>query len=176
VETKHLNLRGTVASRSEASSHLTGAGDAVLIERGRPRSLLILCPCGCGEEFPINLDARSGKAWRLYRNARTGLSVFPSVWRDSGCRSHYIIWRNKIYLFSSDSDGLDEPDNNGAWQQLIAAVTKQLPNDRVISYLEIADSLDAIPWDVLIVCRQLVRDKVAREGRGPLSGHFSLIG
>src|SRR6267378_4236509 len=80
--------------------HLVSApGDAVLIERGTPRWLLLACPCGCGAELPINLDRRAGKAWRVYKHGTTTLSVYPSVWRDTDCGSHFIIWRGNILLF-----------------------------------------------------------------------------
>ena len=86
-----LQLRGTVSTRGEASSKLAAAGDAVLVERGRPRLLLLSCPCGCGEQFPINLDSRRGRLGDSTEARGTGISLFPSVWRESGCRSHYII-------------------------------------------------------------------------------------
>ena len=58
MSTRRLRFCGTVSTRGAASTHLKSAGDAVLIERGRPRLLVLSCPCGCGEEFPINLDPR----------------------------------------------------------------------------------------------------------------------
>jgi Family of unknown function (DUF6527) len=93
---ERIRFRGTVASRREASVRLKVPGDAVLVVRGRPRLLIISCPCGCGEQFPINLDSRAGPAWRLYGDRRRGLSVYPSVWRESGCESHYVIWKNDV--------------------------------------------------------------------------------
>lgn len=101
-----LKFKGVIQTRSEASGLLKSPGDAVLIERGKPRWLLISCPCGCGDEFPINLDPRAGPAWRLYQNQRTGLTLSPSVWRKSGCCSHYVIWHNQILM-----SGHDEADN-----------------------------------------------------------------
>jgi hypothetical protein len=147
-------------------------GDAVLIERGRPRWLLLSCPCGCGEEFPINLDPRAGPAWRLYLNRNAGLSLFPSVWRESGCRSHYIIWRNKIFLFGNyedDFENSEQPDETGS---LIDGVRDRLPVKTLISYTEIADALNAVPWDVLLLCRRLVRLGIAQEGRDKERGCF----
>src|ERR1700722_8970214 len=103
-----LHLMGVVSSRGEASAYLKAPGDAVLVERGRPRLLLLSCPCGCGEHFPINLDPRAGPAWRLYRNRTGAITLYPSVWRESGCYSHYIIWRDRILLFGGAEDELDD--------------------------------------------------------------------
>jgi hypothetical protein len=57
-----LTLKGVVRSRRETAGLLKSPGDAILVERGTPRWLLLLCPCGCGAELPINLDSRTGPA------------------------------------------------------------------------------------------------------------------
>jgi hypothetical protein len=147
----------------------------VLIERGRPRLLLLSCPCGCGEDFPINLDSRAGPAWRLYGNDRTGLSLFPSVWRESGCGSHFVIWRDKIFLFGRYEDDLDTSPEADQTAQLMDAVLERLPKAKLIPFSEIAEAMDAIPWDVLIACRRLVQMGRAREGKGKKSGRFRRV-
>src|SRR5437867_10955077 len=93
--------RGSVVSRDDARPFLVASGDIVLVQRGRPRSVIMKCPCGCREELVINLDDRVGPAWRLYRDKR-GLTLFPSVWRDSGCRSHFIVWHDTILMCNLD--------------------------------------------------------------------------
>ena len=91
-----LSLKAVVESRASATGKLALPGEAVIVERGVPRWLLLKCPCGCGEEIPINVDPRSGKAWRLYQDNRLGITLYPSVWRDTGCESHFIVWRGQI--------------------------------------------------------------------------------
>lgn len=166
-----IRFRGTVARLSDASAHLELPGDTVLVERGRPRLLMISCPCGCGELFPINLDPRAGPAWRLYSDPRRGVSLYPSVWRESGCESHYVIWRNRIYLFGTYEDELDSAGADEL-TKLVELVMDRLPTEGLVSFYDIAESLNAIPWDVLTVCRRLVRMRLAREGRGKQRGSF----
>lgn len=173
--TSVLKFKGTVSSRGEASAFLKAPGDAVLIERERPRLLLLSCPCGCGELFPINLDERAGPAWRLYRNAKTGLTLYPSVWRESGCCSHYIIWRNKIYLFGQDEREWDDEFADDGTMPSAEMVLEQLPMAGLTSFWTIADKLEAVPWDVLRVCRRLVRKDLAREGKGTDRGYFGRV-
>lgn len=170
-----LRIKQTVQSRGEALGHLKSPGDAVLIDRGRLRWLLLLCPCGCGEEFPINLDPRAGPAWRFYLDKRTGVSVYPSVWRESGCESHYIIWRNKILLFRKYEDYFSYNSKDEANEELTEAVRNRLPKSGLIAYFDIAEALNEVPWDVLTICRKLVRIGVAREGKGKQSGTFSRL-
>jgi hypothetical protein len=167
-----IRFRGTVARLSDASAHLELPGDTVLVERGRPRLLMISCPCGCGELFPINLDPRAGPAWRLYSDPRRGVSLYPSVWRESGCESHYVIWRNRIYLFGTYEDELDSASADEL-TKLVELVMDRLPSEGLVSFYDIAESLNAIPWDVLTVCRRLVRMRVAREGKGKQRGSFA---
>jgi len=167
-----IRFRGTVAQRSDASAHLELPGDAILVERGRPRLLMISCPCGCGEQFPINLDPRAGPAWRLYSDPRRGVSLYPSVRRESGCESHYVIWRNRIYLFGRYEDDLDSAADTDELTKLVESVTDRLPSEGLVSFYDIAESLNVIPWDVLTVCRRLVRTRVAREGKGKQRGSF----
>ena len=169
---QRLHLRKVVESRTEASRHLRSPGDAVLVDRGVPRWLLISCPCGCGEELPINLDSRAGKAWRLYRNPKWGLSLFPSVWRDTDCRSHFIIWRGQILLFGRNEDEFDESSFGEESMPTAEAVLTHIPTTGMISFSDIAEALDAVPWDVLRVCRKLVRSGNAYEGRGKERGSF----
>jgi Family of unknown function (DUF6527) len=168
----HLRLRARVTSRSDASAYLKLPGDAVLVERGRPRLILLSCPCGCGEEFPINLDPRSGPAWRFYGGDRTGISVFPSVWRTSGCRSHYVIWRDRILLFGANEDYFDSASDADAQVATVDAIWKLLPDSGLVSFVDIANALDAVPWDIQAVCRRLVREGSAREGKGKERGRF----
>lgn len=171
-----LRFRGVVASRGEASSLLEASGDAVLVERGRPRLLVLSCPCGCGEQFPINLDARAGPAWQLYSEPGAGrwrrrrsISVFPSVWRESGCRSHYIIWDGRIVLFGRDYEyegSLELTDD------MLEEVLARLPAQGLVPYTAIAEALDAVPWDVAMACRRLVKIGRAWEGKDKQRGQF----
>lgn len=162
-----------MGSRTEASKHLHSPGDAVLVERGVPRWLLMSCPCGCGAEIPINLDARAGKAWRLYRTAKWGLSLYPSVWRDTDCGSHFIIWRDNILLFGRRDEDFESPSSDTETARLAQAALARLPSQGSVSFADVADALGEIPWDVLHALRYLVRQGLALEGRGKEHGIFS---
>jgi hypothetical protein len=60
----------------------------------------------------INLDPRTGKAWRL-RQDRFGVTLLPSVWRTSGCKSHFILWRNAVWWCRAAAD--DDTVEETAW-------------------------------------------------------------
>ena len=120
----------------------------------------------------MNLDARAGKAWRLYQGPTTGLTLFPSVWRDTGCQSHFIIWRDRILLFGVDGATGASPRDDLDVASLSRRVLGVWPRDRAVSYVEVADVLGEIPWDVLEACRRLVTLGALVEGRGERRGSF----
>ncbi|MEJ0011254.1 MAG: DUF6527 family protein [Bauldia sp.] len=152
-----IALKGSVERQAEAVRLVPQPGDVALVERGVLRSLVMRCPDGCGDVLTINLDIRSGKAWRLYRNPRGELTLYPSVWRDTGCEAHFILWRDKVLW--------GRGDERGAWSdsELRQHVLEQLPpsGNQPIHFEEIAARLAEPPWEVLWECRSLVRSRLA---------------
>lgn len=159
-----LAFKAQVEQRHEANPLLKLPGDAALVHRGVFRSLVMACPDGCGELLTINLDARAGKAWRMYGTPGE-LSLFPSVWRETGCRSHFILWRSKIY-WCDWGDELDTPI-----EEVVQLVRDRLTSE-LVPYVRIADELQVVPWSVLAACNRLVSQGVAQEGKNKQRGFF----
>ena len=170
---KSLKFKGEVSSRVGASEQLTAPGDTILVTRGSPRWLLMRCPCGCGEEIPVNLDARAGKAWRLYKTAKAGLTLFPSVWRDTGCRSHFIIWRNHIVMCGIRQGWNDKVTFDV--ELLAKRLMEVWPPQGFVSYVQVADAIHEIPWDVEDACQWLVKKEKLVEGAGDYRGWFQRV-
>lgn len=167
-----LTYKATVPSRAAASSYLKDPGDAVIVDRQGPRWLILACPCGCGSEIPVNLDPRAGSAWSLYKGNK-GISVYPSVWRDTDCESHFIILRNTIFMLGSRHDDRWLYENTENEEGLEKETLRRLSSSRDQNYEEISASIaDCIPWDVLRCCRKLCRKGLAVEGRGENTGRF----
>lgn len=164
-----IRLKGTTASHGDALPLVHEAGDTVMVVRGRPRTLVFKCPDGCGDTVTLNLDGRAGKAWTLYQR-RSGLSLYPSVWRDNGCESHFIIWNNRVLWLDSDW-WTDEEEVSG----LADRVIELIPSHIFIHFRELADQIDEIPWSVLRACRHLARAGRVIEGEGDSWGRFRRI-
>lgn len=153
-----LSFRGTVEHRHEADERLHALGEAILVHRGVNRSLTMRCPDGCGETLTVNLDRRSGPAWRLYTEGQA-VSLFPSVWRNTGCCSHFIVWKSHIY-WCDWGEELQATDEEFEQRVLTSLSTALRP------YPEIADALDAVPWaSSLGVQRTLSSGTRRRRGR-----------
>jgi len=99
--------RGSTQRYSEALPLLRLPGDLVIVVRGVPRSIVIQCPEGCGEVISLNLDRRAGPAWQRFER-RGSLTIYPSVWRETGCEAHFIVWNNIILW----CDRADKPEWN----------------------------------------------------------------
>ncbi len=79
------------------------------------------CPDGCGDTLVINLDDRAGKAW-LLDERRGKLSLYPSVWREDGCRSHFILWSDYLIWIGRFEARNDEPAYDAALEQRALAL------------------------------------------------------
>lgn len=150
--------KGTSERYSEAVEKLHSPGDYVLVVRGQPRTIVMVCPDGCGENITINLDRRTGKAWRKYETEEK-LTIYPSVWRDTGCRAHFIVWKDRIiWCGVGDSLGVNLDET------LVARVFSKLSAESYTNFESIADDLKLIPWEALWACKELKRRNRCVEG------------
>jgi hypothetical protein len=158
--------RGEVESRGEVNNLLHNPGDTVLVRRGHPRIIAIQCPCGCGDQIIINLDKQAGPAWRFFQNGtnKQDFTLFPSVWRETGCESHFIVWHGQIIGAGYRPS---KQINQVSYQRVQSKLAK-IPQN----YLQIAEELQELPWTVLWVCEDLVRQGVA-EGNAR-EGNFAI--
>jgi hypothetical protein len=171
IKATRVRDRGTVANRHAADALLERPGDFAIVNRGIPRSLVLSCPDGCGEVLTINLDPRTDKAWRYYRK-RNQLSLFPSVWRDTGCQSHFIIWHHTIAWCGGGyrNDEVEVFDEVEMRRRVLSACSHEWRH-----FAQIAEVLDEVPWDVNRVCTYLARVVSALdEGGKARQGFFRL--
>lgn len=162
---------GTVERHADADAMVRNAGDcAVVVRGGIQRQWVMRCPDGCGETLSVNLDARNGKAWRTYER-RGRWSLFPSIDRPTGCKSHFILWYGRVLWcdFGSDNEPFDVPVIEA---ERILPLLAAGPAD----YVRLADQLDEIPWDVMTACRRLARDGQLVEGKREQYGVFWIAG
>lgn len=129
--------------------------------------MLIKCPDGCGETLVINLDPRAGKAWR-FDTSRGSATLYPSVWREAGCESHFVLWRDHLIWCGHFAGRQDEPPYDPCLEARVEGLLDVTPR----SALELADRIDELVWDVARALRRLAEKRLAVEGRGDLLGHY----
>jgi len=104
-----------VPDQAAAASQLK-PGVLVLVMPGdRPKSLKFLCPCGCGEVISVNLMREAANAWYIWYEENRGLSLWPSVWLDVGCKSHFILRRNIARLISGEMPDMTRDELESWW-------------------------------------------------------------
>lgn len=66
-----------------------------MIDGGQEWSVAMLCPCGCGDMIEMMLLRSVKPRWDLHVDR--GLpTLSPSVWRNTGCRSHFWVRRGRV--------------------------------------------------------------------------------
>src|SRR5664280_3115251 len=55
------------------------------------------CPCGCGSVIQLSLPRDRRPSWRIRRHRDGTVSLLPSVWRTVGCRSHFVLYKGRIF-------------------------------------------------------------------------------
>ena len=56
----------------------------------------LLCPCRCGGVIRLSLLNNDHPRWRARRHFTGTVTLEPSVWRKTGCRSHFLVRRGRI--------------------------------------------------------------------------------
>lgn len=149
-------FKGSVERHSDADELLKAPADTALIVRDVVRSLAIRCPDGCGELVTVNLDKRTGPAWRVYQEDE-GLTLYPSVWRDTGCEAHFIIWKDELIWCDRSSRWLWQDD------RVVEQVRSKLPSadEPHANFETIANDIGVTPWEALWACQTLEKRGIA---------------
>jgi hypothetical protein len=74
----------------------------IIGERNEDWFAALVCPCRCGSLIELNLVPPGRPCWMLNEGAE-GPTLFPSVWRKTGCRSHFWVRDGRI-AWAGDED------------------------------------------------------------------------
>lgn len=56
----------------------------------------MVCPCGCQKTLFLNLLEDERPCWRVRVAPKGEASLSPSVWRKTGCESHFWLRQGKV--------------------------------------------------------------------------------
>lgn len=57
---------------------------------------VMLCPCGCGAIIKLNLLSEVRPCWKYKQHLDSTISIYPSVNRMYGCRSHFWVQKGLV--------------------------------------------------------------------------------
>lgn len=71
---------------------------SIYIVGGKEHPWLIAfnCPCGCNNLIQLNLLKDADPCWKYKVTKKKKINISPSVWRNTGCKSHFFIHKSKI--------------------------------------------------------------------------------
>lgn len=78
--------------------------NTIYLEGNPPWVAAFLCPCGCGDTINLSLIPNDRPRWRVTTHWDGTLTLFPSIWRTRGCKSHFFFRRGKIHWVRGLSD------------------------------------------------------------------------
>lgn len=67
-----------------------------LIDDGDSWSAGFYCPCGCGDVLEIALLYGVKPRWELTTDCKGRPTLYPSIWRKTGCQSHFWIRQGRV--------------------------------------------------------------------------------
>jgi hypothetical protein len=68
----------------------------VVKHKGDPYWAMFRCPCGCESVISLPLRPPHQPRWRFGADRIGRPTLTPSVWRNSGCRSHFWIEHGRV--------------------------------------------------------------------------------
>jgi hypothetical protein len=54
------------------------------------------CPCGCGDILELLVVAEAKPRWEIVIDNRGKPSLSPSIWRKTGCHSHFWLSKGRV--------------------------------------------------------------------------------
>ena len=67
-----------------------------IIYKGQSFWSIFKCPCGCGNVISLPLKETHDPHWKLKRSVNGRPTLYPSVWQNKGCCSHFWVIDGKI--------------------------------------------------------------------------------
>jgi len=68
----------------------------VVAPKGRAKWALFQCPCNCGEVVTLSLQRQHRPHWSVSRTRSNRATLYPSIWRDQGCFSHFWLRDGRV--------------------------------------------------------------------------------
>lgn len=92
----HLTPSVTVVTCDEPPERLKARRVYVTEGADGPAFGFMRCPCGCGETLHLRFFGDRRPRWSVDSDRQGRASLHPSVWRQTGCKSHFVLKHGRI--------------------------------------------------------------------------------
>lgn len=89
--------RIAVVTRPPKGNQLDRQTIYCVVNRQRMKWSMMFCPCGCGNSITLSLQAIHKPHWSLSQTESFRPTLYPSVWRDVGCFSHFWVRDGRVF-------------------------------------------------------------------------------
>lgn len=96
-ESPVLFARVSVVDASPRNEQVAAGQLYCVVSASKPKWSLFRCPCGCGDVITLSLQAAHKPRWRVTNSDSGRPTLFPSVWRDKGCLSHFWLKDGRVF-------------------------------------------------------------------------------
>jgi len=70
--------------------------------KGYSKWAYMKCPCGCKEILTLSLMKKHNPSWTIKVDKLNRATLYPSIWKEDGCRSHFWIRKGKLIWAKSE--------------------------------------------------------------------------
>ena len=68
----------------------------ILLEDDGPYAVGFKCPCGCGDDIELLVMENVTPRWDIEIDSSNQPTLRPSIWKQSGCKSHFWVTKGRI--------------------------------------------------------------------------------
>jgi hypothetical protein len=91
----------TIVSKTPSNDDVDSKVFMKVVYKGSPIWALFRCPCGCRTVISLSLQKIHTPKWTVKNNSSGRPSLYPSVWQNKGCCSHFWIKDGRVYWCSN---------------------------------------------------------------------------
>ncbi len=96
ISNKAENLRFRIEYVEDLPNLISNNSIFIVQDGNEPDLLVFKCPCGCDANIMLNLLKDASPRWNYEIFEEKYINISPSIWKKSGCKSHFFVVRSNI--------------------------------------------------------------------------------
>ena len=86
----------TLVAKPPSNEQVEASKLYYVVSGDKPKWSLFRCPCGCRSVITLSLQSAHRPHWSISTSSTRRPTLYPSVWRDTGCLSHFWVRDGRI--------------------------------------------------------------------------------